>query len=302
VLSPVLDRRDMPVGTSLPATVAASIPPAATYRSLPHGVVTAEVFSVLEQELGTGSWLFTRPIDLSLFRTGAKGDLGRELVIDEAHHFPVLKLTQGSGKSDLFRVLLASSLIQEAAELSRLSMAMPAPGLAPAQEGHVLADPEAGVRAALDDLIESTGLSDDRLRQLLGAKSRSSFYNWLRGSTISSKFADQIMRLHRLVKPIRETRDRRLVAAWLENGDPSPAALVLAGRWDEVAALAEAAVRPAQAAVAPIVVAEEEEGEDEALLSLMHYALVPTTAGAKKRTDSRLREDTGLGDWSYEEE
>lgn len=299
MLNPVLERTDIPVGTSLPATIAAHLPSAATFRPFPEGLIGEEALPALKREFGT-SWLFTRPLAPSAVGgTRIEGDVRQALVIDESHYSGPLNFVKASGKSELFRVWVASSFVQEAIELSLLATVAPKPATSPAPGGGLLVDPDAGVRAALGDLVEWTGVSDDRLRQLVGAKSRSSFYNWLRGSTISSKFADRIMRLHALVKPIRETRDHRLVAAWLEHGDPSPAHLIIEDRWDEVAALADATLRPAQAAPTTAIV-EADEDED-ALLSLLNFRVVPVAAAAGKRRLGRLREDTGLGDWSYEE-
>lgn len=299
MLSPVLERSDLPVGTALPATIAAHMPCAATFRPFPEGVIGEEALPGMEHNLGT-SWVFTQPLAPSVFGgTLIKGG-GQILVIDRRPKFGPLNVVKGSGKSELFQLWLASSFVQGTIELSRLAMAVPEPLTVPVQGGLPLIEADSDVRAALDDLIEWTGLSDDRLRQLVGAKSRSSFYNWLRGSTISDKFSDRIMRLHALVEPIRETRDRHLVAAWLEHGDPAPADLVIADRWGEVAALADATLRPAQAAPAAATVAEADEDED-ALLSLLSFRVVPAAASVEKRPLLRLREDTGLGDWSYEE-
>jgi hypothetical protein len=299
VLNPVLERTDIPVGTSLPATIAAHLPSAATFRPFPEGLIGEEALPALKREFGT-SWLFTRPLAPSAGGTRIEGDVRQVLVIDESHYSGLLNLVKASGKSELFRVWVASSFVQEAIELSLLATVAPKPATSPAQGGGPLVDPDAGVRAALGDLVEWTGVSDDRLRQLVGAKSRSSFYNWLRGSTISSRFSDRIMRLHALIKPIRETRDRRLVAAWLEHGDPSPAHLIIADRWDEAAALAKATLRPAQTAGPTASIVEADEDED-ALVSLLNFRVVPAAVAGGKRRLGPLREDTGLGDWSYEE-
>jgi hypothetical protein len=299
VPSPVLERSEIPVGTSFPPTIAAHFPSAATVRAFPEGVVGEEAFPALKREIGT-SWL-TRPLAPSVGGgTRIKGEVAQVLVSHPSHYFGPITFVKASGKSELFRVWLASSFVQEAIELSLLATVAPERATSPAQGVGLLVDPDTAVRAALSDLIEWTGLSDDRLRQLVGAKSRTSFYNWLRGSTISSRFSNRIMRLHALVKPIRETRDRRLVAAWLEHGDPSPAHLITADRWDDVEALADATLRPAQAAPTAATAVEDEEDED-ALLSLMNFRVVPAAAATGKRRLRPLREDTGLGDWSYEE-
>lgn len=293
MLSPILDRSDLPVGTTLPATIAASLPPAATYRSFPESTVTAETFHVPEHEFGTGSWLFARPSNVALLRTAMTGDLGRILVVDEAHHFRALNIMVGAGKSEFVRAWLASSFVHETVELTRLAPITPT--------DQPVVDPDEATRAALTDLVDWTGLSDDRLRQLLGAKSRSSFYNWLRGGPISDKFATRITRLHSLIRPIRETRDRKLVAAWLEHGDPSPADLVVSERWDDLSALAKAAVLPVRAAPPIAEVAEDDIADVESLLSLMDFAAAPAARAPAGKTGWRLREDTGLGNWSYEE-
>jgi hypothetical protein len=98
-------------------------------------------------------------------------------------------------------------------------------------------------RQALADLARWTDLSCGELAELL-AVSRRSVYNWLRGRPIRRELADRILRAHAILRPLADAFNERAFGRWLRTGTPSPSTLAAQARWDDLAALVDARVRP----------------------------------------------------------
>jgi len=115
------------------------------------------------------------------------------------------------------------------------------------------ADVEADVRPAdyarrcLRELLDRTRMSPAELGPLIGARRRT-VYHWLAEGPIGTRSASRILQLHTLVAPLSDSRDPLLVRAFLLAGDPRPADLAAAERWDELERLVANELRPLEAA------------------------------------------------------
>jgi len=168
------------------------------------------------------------------------------------------------------------------------------------------AEPARDATEELREVGKLARLSPTELGQLFGA-SRRSVYNWLAGRPINDAIRASIFQARDALAAVAATRDPILVRAWLDEGDPSPAALIARADWQQVGE----AVHATTASVRALSDGEadghlhEWPGEPD-FESIKRAALLafagPVTAASPRRPHWRPREDTGLGDHEQEED
>ncbi|CAN5653434.1 hypothetical protein BH18ACT13_BH18ACT13_17360 [soil metagenome] len=102
-------------------------------------------------------------------------------------------------------------------------------------------------RRCLRELLDRTRMSPAELGPLIGARRRT-VYHWLAGGPIGTRAALRILELHTRLGPLADSRDPLLVRVFLLAGDPRPADLAAAERWDELERLVAKELRPLEAA------------------------------------------------------